>query len=538
MRNIEVLDCTLRDGGRIIDCEFSDNDIRQIADGLAEAKVDIVEMGFLRDASYVIYRGNSTFFTDVSQIVPFIHRRGRTKYTAFIDFGMYDFDKLDICDGSSVDGIRVGFTKKDLGSNKDELIKCMDIVKQKGYALYVQGVNTLGYSDKEVLELVDLVNVLNPYSFGIVDTYGAMYMEDLVRLYNLIDHNLKSDICIDIHSHNNFQLSFAFAQEAIKLSMGTRRVILDSTLNGMGKCAGNLNTELIVDYLVRKKNYDYEFDSVLDIIDEYLYSIKQKNEWGYSIPSFMAGIYKAHPNNVIYLTEKFRLDTKDIRNIISMIDEDTRQHYDYENIEKIYIEYGKSKVDDGAVIQYLKEKVSGKEVLILVPGSSLKNYDKEIKDFIEAREPIIFSVNFIPEYGNGYVFWGNTKRYNTCKEFGKYESVLASNVNGSYDEDKIVNYHSLINRGYKYFDNTTMMLLNLMKRLMPDRLVIAGFDGFAVEKSNNYFSQALKNDRYRTEYAQINEELYKMLKAYYDMIYDKYDVEFLTPSIFEGACSR
>lgn len=536
MKNVEILDCTLRDGGRIIDCKFSDNDIIQIAGGLAEAKIDIVELGFLRDASLVEYQGNSTFFTDVRQISPFIRRTGQTKYVAFIDFGMYDFEQLGACDGTSIDGIRVGFTKKDLENRRDELVKCMELVKRQGYALYVQGINTLGYSDKEILNLVDLANDISPYSFGIVDTYGAMYMDDLVRLYNLIDHNLRQNICIDIHSHNNFQLSFAFAQEAIKLSMGTRKLILDATLNGMGKCAGNLNTELIVDYLVRKKNYDYEFDSILDIIDAYLYSIKQKNEWGYSIPSFMAGIYKAHPNNVIYLTEKFRLDTKDIKNIISMIDEDTRQVYDYSNIEKIYIEYGESKVDDSTVIQQLREKIQKKEVLVLVPGSSLQEYSEKIKSYIESYNPVIISVNFVPGFGCGYVFWGNTKRYNGCKDFGKYESILASNVKGKNNEDYVVNYYSLINRGYKYFDNTTIMLLNLLKKLMPEKIVIAGFDGFSTDRANNYFSTVLKNDRYRAEYALINNELQSMMESYYKMVQDKYDIEFLTPSIFEAVC--
>ena len=91
-------------------------------------------------------------------------------------------------------------------------------------------------------------------------------MDDVDRLYTIVDHNLDENIAIDFHSHNNYQLSFAFAQEIIRLSNGKREVIIDGTLNGMGKCAGNLNTELLVDYLVRKRNYDYDFDAILDIM--------------------------------------------------------------------------------------------------------------------------------------------------------------------------------------------------------------------------------------------------------------------------------
>ena len=132
-----------------------------------------------------------------------------------------------------------------------------------------------------------MINEIHPYSFGIVDTYGAMYIDDVDRLYGLIDHNMKSDICINFHSHNNYQLSFAFAQEVIKLSNGTRQVIIDGTLNGVGKVAGNLNLELIVDFLVRKMHYDYEFDDILDMIDDYIYKYTLEHKWGYSVPAMM-----------------------------------------------------------------------------------------------------------------------------------------------------------------------------------------------------------------------------------------------------------
>lgn len=217
--------------------------------------------------------------------------------------------------------------------------------------------NSLNYSDRELLEIVDMVNSVHPYSFGIVDTYGAMYMDDVDRLYGLIDHNMDSDICINFHSHNNYQLSFAFAQEVIKLSgTGNRQIIIDGTLGGMGKVAGNLNTELIVDYLVRKKHYDYEFEDILDMIDDYIYKYSLNHKWGYSTPAMLAGVYKSHPNNIIYLTEKFRLDTKDIGKILSMIDPGTRQRYDYDNIQRLYTEYVADKVDDRNQIDLLKNK--------------------------------------------------------------------------------------------------------------------------------------------------------------------------------------
>lgn len=540
MDNIRILDCTLRDGGRIINCEFSNQDIVDIARELTEANIDLVEMGFLRDKRLVHYQGNSTFFTELKQIEPFIpvHRKG-TEYVAFIDFDMYDFSELEECTGKSVTGIRFGFTKKQFGARKQEILECMLTIKRQGYRLFVQGVNTPAYSDRELLEVVDLMNQVKPYSFGIVDTYGSMYLDDVIHYFNLVDYNLDKDICIDVHSHNNFQLSFAFAQEIISLSEGKRKIILDATLEGMGKCAGNLNTELVVDYLVRKKGYSYKFDNILDIIDNYLYKIKQKCEWGYSVPAFMAGIYKSHPNNIIYLAEKFRMNTKDIKNIISMIDEETRQRYDYDNIERLYIEYNEDKKSDFAQIQELCQIVKGRKILMLVPGNSLTTEEELIEQYVKNENPVIFSVNFVPKFQGSYVFWGNSKRYQIEKKrtHAAHEDILCSNVAKRQDGAYIVDYHSLICQGFKHFDNSSIMCLNLLKVLKVTELVIAGFDGFDPDKDNNYIDESFMNDRYLSEFSEINQEIYAMLKSCFGQLKGNCKISFLTPSRFEGALS-
>ena len=272
VKNVRILDCTLRDGGRIINCAFGNQEIKEISNRLADAKIDIIEVGFLRDGRIMEYQEGSTFFTDVSQIKPFVNKEKKNiLYAAFIDYGMCDIDNLKPYDGTSIDAIRFGFTKKNYDTAKEDVLRWINVIKKNGYKLFIQGVNSLSYTDRELLEIVDMVNHVHPYSFGIVDTYGAMYMDDVNRLYGLIDHNMLPDICINFHSHNNYQLSFAFAQELIKLSStGTRQIIVDGTLGGMGKVAGNLNTELIVDFLVRKHHYDYEFEDILDILDDYI----------------------------------------------------------------------------------------------------------------------------------------------------------------------------------------------------------------------------------------------------------------------------
>ena len=541
MKNVKILDCTLRDGGRIINCAFPNSQIKDIAYRLADANIDIIEVGFLRDAKSVNYQGNSTFFTDVDQIRPFVNRKKDTMYVAFIDYGMFDFSTLKPYDGTSIDGLRIGFTRKNFENDHEEILECLAEVKQKGYKLFVQGVNSLGYTDRELLGIVDIVNQIQPEGFGIVDTYGAMYMDDVDRLYTIVDHNLDENIAIDFHSHNNYQLSFAFAQEIIRLSNGKREVIIDGTLNGMGKCAGNLNTELLVDYLVRKRNYDYDFDAILDIIDDHIYNYHLQHQWGYSIPALMGGIYRSHPNNIIYLTEKFRLATKDIKYIISMIDPDKRMRYDYDNIQRLYQEYNHVKVDDKENLALLERILKGKKILLLMPGQSISQYKDEILKKIEAENLFVITVNFRDETFYKYselAFWGSQKRYEHYTDLRKeVTSLITSNIESDMEDDIIVNYDSFVDRTQEYSDNASLMLMRILQRVGVVSYYVAGFDGFTVNGS--YYNKTdFSEERFRSQYESINKGVAHQLSMFADSLKHPEDIQFVTPSIYTHIFKR
>lgn len=541
MKNVKILDCTLRDGGRIINCAFPNSQIKDIAYRLADANIDIIEVGFLRDAKSVNYQGNSTFFTDVDQIRPFVNRKKDTMYVAFIDYGMFDFSTLKPYDGTSIDGLRIGFTRKNFENDHEEILECLAEVKQKGYKLFVQGVNSLGYTDRELLGIVDIVNQIQPEGFGIVDTYGAMYMDDVDRLYTIVDHNLDENIAIDFHSHNNYQLSFAFAQEIIRLSNGKREVIIDGTLNGMGKCAGNLNTELLVDYLVRKRNYDYDFDAILDIIDDHIYNYHLQHQWGYSIPALMGGIYRSHPNNIIYLTEKFRLATKDIKYIISMIDPDKRMRYDYDNIQRLYQEYNHVKVDDKEALALLEKTLRGKKILLLMPGQSISQYKDEILKKIEAENLFVITVNFRDETFYKYselAFWGSQKRYEHYTDLRKkVTSLITSNIESDKEDDIIVNYDSFVDRTQEYSDNASLMLMRILQRVGVVSYYVAGFDGFVVNGS--YYNKTdFSEERFRSQYEAINKGVAHQLSMFAESLNHPEDIQFITPSIYSHIFKR
>ena len=212
-----------------------------------------------------------------------------------------------------------------------------------------------------------------------------------------------------------------------------------------------------------------------------------------------------------------------------------RQKYDYANIERLYTEYVSNKIDDYAAINNLKDVIEDEEVLVLVPGNTLNSYQEEIEDYIVEHNPIIISVNFVTDYKKAYAFFGNKKRYLRLMDKRKnHNTIISSNIDSDNEGDVIINYHSLINRGYKYFENSTIMLFNLLKRLNPQRITIAGFDGFKEDGSDNYSDSSFQNERHMSEFAALNKEVLAMFAEVVETMYPACEFDMITPSLYEG----
>ncbi len=311
MSHAKILDCTLRDGAYIIDKKFGDPVITGIIAGLVKANIDYIEIGFLQDEGH---GSGKTVYLNAADAKRFIPReKGNSEFAVFADFSRYSVENLEDNPGDSFDIVRECFFKHE----RYDAIEVCRKIKARGYKVFVQPVDILGYTDSELLELIELVNHVEPYCISIVDTFGSMYEEDLQHVYSVIDHNLISGCKIGFHSHNNMQLSNALSQAFLRTSRGKRQVVVDGTISGMGRGAGNTPTELIAQYMVSQLDYNYDMDALLDVIDGYMDNIRSRCSWGYTTPYFVAGCYGAHVNNIAYQTRKNSIRYKDIRLILN-----------------------------------------------------------------------------------------------------------------------------------------------------------------------------------------------------------------------------
>jgi 4-hydroxy 2-oxovalerate aldolase len=522
MNKFRLLDCTLRDGGYINNWNFGYKTICNIIRKLIEAETDYIEVGFLRDCKY---DKDNTLYNTIDELKPVLpSHQGNSKYSVMALHNLYDVNKLEPNDGT-IDVVRVTFHNYDI----DEGLAFIQRVMEKGYKVFCNPINIMGYTDAELLTLIEKINQTGPYAFSIVDTFGSMMKNDLLRIYSLIEHNLNTSVHIGLHLHENLGLSYSLAQYFIELCGSiSRQAIIDGSLFGMGRIPGNLSIELMMDYMNRFQNGQYNPNAAYDAIDDYIEPLKEIEIWGYSTAYALSAKYNLHRNYSEYLLREGKLRVRDINIILSGISEHKKAAYDESYIENLYLNYQNDVIDDTLAKENLRKILNRKEALILAPGNSLNLYKDTVDDFILVRKPIIISANYNDvTFDAQYNFYSNIRRFEQYLANELEKTIfITSNVRKIANDTSIVfNYYDLACDETGLFDNCVIMLMRLLIMIGLNEINIAGFDGFNAKAPNYVYKDHLSDKK---DIVRQN----NMIAKYIAKLRKKININFLTPSLY------
>lgn len=515
---INLLDCTLRDGGYLNDWEFGHDNIVNIFERLVSANVDIIEIGFLNESRE--YDVNRTIFPDAESV----NRTyaGLTKQESMIvgmiDYGTCGIEKVIPASDSVMDGIRVIFKKE----KKEKAIAFCKQIKELGYKVFAQAVSITSYDDAELMELIRLVNDLEPYAFSLVDTYGLLHKNQLMHYFDFVNEHMKTSIGLGYHSHNNFQLAYANCIEVMELPLLERDIVIDGTLYGMGKSAGNAPLELLASYLNDNLGKHYHCSQLLEAIDVTMLDLYKQIPWGYSFKFFLSASKDCHPNYVTYLMDKKKLSMKSINEILDKLEWSKRLSYDQEYVEKLYVEYQKEECDDTKDKEKLREWLCGREVLVFGPGNHIVEQSGKIETYLAkmgSDQIAKIGINFVPaQFPIDAVFISNAKRYvslstklSQSKE--KLLTLATSNVTRSAGTfDCVFNYSALLDEQALIVDNPMIMLLKLLKEAGVSGVSLAGFDGYVKAAASNYVNPNMDYSFSKEKAAEINQDVINSIK--------------------------
>lgn len=528
MNSLKVLDVTLRDGGCVNDFNFGQTYMEKILAAQEASGVEVIEVGYIDESNGSRY--GRTQYVDETVIPGSILRLKKpgVTYVAMMDYGKFDVDTLHPRSEDGIDGIRMAFHKK----NVREIIPLGRTIIEKGYELYIQPMITLRYSDVELLELIDLVNseLPNASGFYIVDSFGEMRPNDMSRMLNLVDHNLISSMTLGFHSHNNLQLAYSNTMSMLQFPT-TRNLMLDCSIMGMGKGAGNLTTELILEHLNLFYGKSYNVAPLLEVIDKVINQLHDEFHWGYAPEYYLSSANHCTPTYASHFYNKHMLPIDQVGELLRMIAEDKKISFDREYAEDLYRRYNESKaVDDGAVVADLKAELDNKRVLLVAPGKSVVSALDKIEDLTAEDDIVTIGLNSTLDIDFDYLLTTREDIYSLAVADGKKVLVPSSVSKGGRGDVRVLNYSNWIEVDEGTHDSASVIALNLLMACGVSDILLAGFDGFTVNINENYYDLNMRRP--------VNAEQAKRRNTYYKRFIGRVRdagvrVEFVTPSLYE-----
>ncbi len=291
---LKVLDCTIRDGGLMNNHQFSDDFVRAVHRALVAGGIDYMEVGYKADKKLFSpdEYGPWKSCTEDTLNRFFGEDDPGIGISVLVDIGRTDEDDIVQCDQSVIDLIRVACYIHQIPAAA-EMVK---MIKDKGYEA---SINLMAISTVPEFELnkgLELIGQSETDMLYLVDSFGSLYYEQIEDLMRRYRSAMGEERQIGIHAHNNQQM--AYVNTICSAINGA--TMLDATLDGMGRGAGNCPTELLLGFL---RNPKFRQRPVLEAVEKWMLPLHEQIDWGYSVPYMITGQMNEHPRAAIKLRE-------------------------------------------------------------------------------------------------------------------------------------------------------------------------------------------------------------------------------------------
>ena len=493
MKKINLIECTLRDGGYYNNWDFDRRLVQNYINSLNSIGIKYIEMGF-RSFQSKDFKGPNWYTTD-SYIKSF---KIPKKIKIGVMVNAYEIishknnlkkttDKLFVSKKHS----RVDFVR--LACHYNELQKTLEVAKiliKKGYQTAVNLMQITERSNKEILDAGKLAREAKINILYFADSLGSMNNKHIENVVQTLNKNWKGDL--GIHTHNNLGLALSNTVVAIKEGVNW----VDSTVMGMGRGAGNAQTEYLILELEKYKNKFKNNLSLLKLIEKSFKPLFQKYKWGPNSYYYLAGKFGIHPT---YIQEmiNIKLDENEMLEGITQLKNYGASRYD---VNLVRSEFQKPiKLQKGEWSP--KSKIKGKEVLLVTSGPNLLQYKIEIENYIKKYKPLVIALNssscINKKLIDLYVACNPLTLLSDIKKIKKFnkpivmpKSILSKKIISKLNSSKILDYGVGISENkFEIYEKcssvpklyTVAYALSVATSGQAKRILLAGFDGYGSE---------------------------------------------------------
>lgn len=282
---LQVLDCTVRDGGLINDHQFETDFVKAVYQACVESGIDAMEIGYRNSKRlFPTDRFGAFRHSDEDSIREIVGDNDTSlKLAVMADAEKCDY-KTDILpkDQSVLDIIRVA-------TYVHQIPVAVDMIKdahEKGYEVFCNIMAISTVTETEIDQALEEIAKTPASTVVVVDSFGALYMEQVERLVKkYLDATGKE---VGVHMHNNQHLAFANTIEGI--IHGANRI--DATIAGLGRGAGNCPMEALLGFL---RNPKFHLRPIMQVLGDYFVDLREQIEWGPLTPYLVTGQHNEHP---------------------------------------------------------------------------------------------------------------------------------------------------------------------------------------------------------------------------------------------------
>ena len=419
MSEYKILDCTLRDGGYYNHWDFTPEVVQSYLNAMSEANIDYVELG-LRNFPQKGFRGAFAYTTE-----DFINRLDLPKgptYGVMVDaktiLGSEQSVKTTVdslfvdCKDSKIDLVRIAGHFHEV----EQSGAIVNALKEKGYIVGYNLMQAGGKSSSLIAEKAKIAKSWDGLDIlYFADSLGNMDGTEVTRIVTALRQYWSGDL--GIHTHNNM----AKALDNCLTARAEGVKWLDVTITGMGRGAGNAQTENLLAVVSQEVN-DYVATPVYELAIRHFEPMQRDCGWGSNLLYFLGAQHNVHPTYIQNLLSDSHYGTDEVIGAIAYLSkEKDRTSYNGDVYKAALSFSGEDKAISGT--SFLCGFASDKEVLIIANGPGLHRYLSDIKAYIKSRKPIVVAINVIEElalYIDYYCISHNNK---FLSEFDAYSSL-------------------------------------------------------------------------------------------------------------------
>jgi 4-hydroxy-2-oxovalerate aldolase len=311
----QVLDVTLRDGSYLVDFQFTAEDTARIAAALESVGIRRIEVGHGLGLRASEAGKGQAAATDVEYMEACVESLKHASWGMFCIPGIARLDDLRIAAEHKMHFVRVGANITEADSARPFL----ELAKKLELTTSYNAMKSYVVAPTEFARIAALAHSWGADLVCLVDSAGGMYPDD-VRQYLRAAHNA-SDVLLAFHGHDNLSLAMANTLSAIESGAS----LVDSSLQGMGRSAGNAVTEVLVAILKQRGHMpEVDLKGIMDV-GQALVAPLMRNR-GMDPLALTAGYARFHSSfteKVQRYANKHHLDVRDL--IVRLCQEDLVQ---------------------------------------------------------------------------------------------------------------------------------------------------------------------------------------------------------------------